>query len=366
MHVPFLNLKAQYESMKGEIDTAIKNVIDDTAFIKGPYVASFEKNFANYIGTKHCIGVANCTDALAMTLKCLGVGAGDEVIIPANTFVATAGGVAMTGARPVFVDNDPETYNIDTTKIEAAITERTKAIIPVHLHGGPADMDAVRRIAESRSLFVIEDAAQAHGATYKGKKIGTLGDAACFSFYPSKNLGAYGDAGAITTNDDALAEKIRMYRDHGRKDKFNHETEGVNSRLDGLQAAILDAKLKHLDAWTKRKQEIAKTYNKELEGIVITPKALPEAEHVYHLYVIQVENRDEARQKLEDAGIGTGTHYPIPLPYLGAYKHMGHTPEDFPVAYAQKDKLLSLPMYAELTDDHVQYVIDKVKKAVHK
>ena len=296
MQIPFLDLNAQYEKIYQEINRSIQNIIDNTAFIGGKEVEKFEKRFANYINTKFCIGVGNGTDALTIALKILGIKKGDEVIVPANTFIATAEAVTATGAKVVFVDCDPLYYTIDVTKIEEKITSRTKAIIPVHLYGQPADMDEIIRIAVANNLFVIEDAAQAHGALYKGKKVGSLGDMGIFSFYPGKNLGAYGDGGAIVTNNEKLAEACRMYANHGRLDKYNHQFEGVNSRLDGIQAAVLNVKLKYLDKWNIARQEVAKLYEHKLgpyESIKL-PEIRPEVTPVYHLYVILVHSIKES------------------------------------------------------------------------
>jgi len=364
MKVAFVNLKSQYASIKEEIDKAILNVIQDSAFIGGKYLKSFEKNFANYIGVKYCIGVGNGTDALFIALKTLGIGKNDEVITAANTFIATAEAITLTGAKVVFVDCTENTYNIDTQKIEKAITDKTKAIIPVHLYGQPADMDTILEIAKKHNLFVIEDAAQAHGAKYKGRNVGTFGDCACFSFYPGKNLGAYGDAGAVVTNNDLLASKVRMFANHGRKEKYNHEFEGINSRLDGLQAAILNVKLKYLDLWNNRRRVIAKIYDEELKDIVIIPSVLPDVIHVYHLYVIRVKNRNKVRELLAEKGISTGIHYPTPLPFLKAYSYLGYKPIDFPIAHSIKDEILSLPIHADMTDEQVEYVIQHLRNAV--
>lgn len=364
MKIPFVDLKAQYENIKKEIDEAISGVILDSAFIGGKYLKSFERNFQNYIGVKHCIGVGNGTDALFIALKALGIGKGNEVITAANSFIATSEAVTMTGARVVFVDCDKETYNIDVKKIEGVITERTRAIIPVHLYGQPADMDGIMGVAKKHNLFVIEDAAQAHGAMYRGRRVGTLGDSACFSFFPGKNLGAYGDAGAVVTNNDELALKIRMYANHGRVEKYNHEFEGINSRLDGLQAALLDVKLKHLEEWTERRIAIAKKYDEGLRSVAVTPFIMQAVRHVYHLYVIQVKQRDRIRELLSEKGISTGIHYPIPLPFLKAYDYLGHKPADFPVSYALKDDILSLPIYGDMSDKQVEYVIDHLWNAV--
>lgn len=364
MKIPFADLYVQYQSIKEEIDNVIQHVIQDSAFIGGKYLKSFEENFARYAGAKHCIGVGNGTDALFIALKALGVGNGDEVITVANTFIATSEAITMAGAKVVFVDCNEKTYNIDVNKIEKAITGRTKAIIPVHLYGQPADMDAIIDIAKRHKLFIIEDAAQAHGAKYKGRKVSALGDCACFSFFPGKNLGAYGDGGAVVTNSDELAGRIRMFANHGRTDKYNHEFEGVNSRLDGLQAAILDVKLKYLEQWTERRRAIANAYNEGLKDVVVTPSVAAGVRHVYHLYVVRTKEREKVQKRLSEQGISTGIHYPIPLPFLKAYEYLGHKPEDFPVAHSLKDEILSLPIHGNMTDEQVQYVIEQVKRAV--
>jgi len=360
MKTPFVDLKAQYESIKEEIDQAISDVIFDSAFIGGKYLKTFEQNYANYIGTKHCIGVGNGTDALFITLKALGIKKGDEVITAANSFIATSEAITMTGAKVIFVDCDNDTYNIDVQKIEKAITKKTKAIIPVHLYGQPTDMDPILEVAQKYSLYIVEDAAQAHGAVYKSRKVGTLAPLACFSFFPGKNLGAYGDAGAIVTDNEELAERARMFANHGRKEKFEHEFEGVNSRLDGLQAAILDVKLKHLEKWIERRRSIARMYDEELKDNVITPAILPDVRHVYHLYVIRVKNRNKVKEFLAEKEIRTGIHYPIPLPFLKAYSYLEHISADFPVTYSIKDEILSLPIHGDMTDDQVEYVIKQL------
>jgi dTDP-4-amino-4,6-dideoxygalactose transaminase len=366
MKIPFVDLKAQYFSIKDEIDNAIQKVIEDSAFIGGKYLASFERDFADYLGVKHCIGVGNGTEALFITLKCLGIAQGDEVITADNSFIAASEAITLTGAKVVFVDCDEKTYNIDVKKLEQSITNRTKAIIPVHLYGQPADMEPILEIARKYNLKVIEDAAQAHGAKYKGLKIGTIGDCACFSFYPGKNLGAYGDAGAIVTNNYELAQKMRMFANHGRKEKYNHVFEGINSRLDGLQAAILDIKLKHLEQWVERRKTIARMYDEGLKNTVITPYVLPGARHVYHLYVIRIKNRDRVREFLAEKGISTGIHYPTPLPFLEAYSYLGHKPADFPVVYSIKDELLSLPIHGDMTDEQVECVIEQLNDIMRK
>jgi len=366
MKIPFVDLKTQYYSIKEEIDQVIFDVIQNSAFIGGKYAKVFEQNFADYVGVKNCVGVGNGTDALYVALKALGISEGDEVITVANSFIATSEAITMTGAKVVFVDFNKETYNIDIDKLKQAITGKTKAIIPVHLYGQPAEMDKITDVARKHNMYVVEDAAQAHGAKYKNQRIGTIGDAACFSFFPGKNLGAYGDAGAIVTNDDELARKARMFANHGRMEKYNHEFEGINSRLDGLQAAILDVKLKYLDTWTERRRTIAKMYDAGLKDIVITPSVMPDVKHVYHLYVIRTKNRDRVKELLAEKGIATGIHYPIPPPFLKAYSYLGHKPADFPVAYSIKDEILSLPIHGDMTDEQVEYVIVSLKDIANK
>lgn len=365
MNIQFVDLQAQYLSIKNEIDSVISEVISKTAFIGGTYVKSFETAFAEYCGVKHCVGVGNGTDAIFIALKTLGVGSGDEVITAANSFIATSEAITMTGARVVFVDINPLTYNIDTKKIEEKITSKTKAIIPVHLYGQPADMDPILALASKYNLKVVEDAAQGHGAVYKGKKIGSIGDMACFSFYPGKNLGAYGDAGAIVTNNDELAVKARMIANHGRVDKYDHEIEGVNSRLDGLQAAILGVKLKHLSGWSEKRRKNAYLYNEYLKGTnLITPAEIDDVEAVYHLYVVRVkkELRQKLQEHLKSKGISTGIHYPIALPNLKAYSYLGHKESDFYEATMASQEILSLPMYAELEAVQMQFIAYEIRE----
>jgi dTDP-4-amino-4,6-dideoxygalactose transaminase len=366
MKVPFVNLKAQYLSIKKEIDDAIHSTIMESDFIGGKYLKTFEENFSKYIGITNCIGVGNGTDALFIALKALGISTGDEIITVANSFIATSEAITMAGAKVIFVDCNRDTYNIDVQQIEKAISSRTKAIIPVHLYGQPADMDVIREIAKKHGLFVIEDAAQAHGASYKGEKIGTMGDCACFSFFPGKNLGAYGDAGAVVTDNDDLARKVRKIANHGRVEKYNHEFEGLNSRLDGLQAAILDVKLRHIEKWTERRREVASLYDKGLKDIVNIPLTSADSRHVYHLYVIRVKTRAKVINFLKEKGIATGIHYPIPLPFLNAYRYLNHEPKDFPVAFQYKDEILSLPIHGDMGDEEVFYVIEQLIKAQDK
>ena len=363
MKIPFVDLKTQYHQIKPQIDKAINEVIENSAFIGGKFVRQFEEQFAGYIGVKHCISCANGTDAIQIVLKAMGVVQNDEVIVPANSFIASSEAVTAAGAKVVFGDADNTSNNLDISQIERSITSNTKVIMPVHLYGNPADMDAVCEIAKKYNLKVIEDSAQAHGATYKNKMIGTLGDAACFSFYPGKNLGAYGDAGAIVTNDDQLAVKLRMWANHGRIEKYNHEFEGYNSRLDGIQAAILSVKLPHLNDWVENRRRVASQYLSGLNGAgdLILPVEKKGYKPVYHLFVIKTVLRDQLKAYLAENDIATGIHYPIGLPFLKAYAYLNHKSDDFPVTYQNQTRLLSLPIYPEMTDSQVSYVIDHVK-----
>ncbi len=364
MNIPFVDLKKQYQLIKSEIDLAIQSVIKETAFIKGKYVRNFEKEFAKANGVKHCISCGNGTDAIYITLKALGVELGDEVITVANTWIATAETISQTGAKPIFVDIDPDYYTIDVNKIEEKITNKTKAIIPVHLFGQPAQMDSIIDICNRHNLFLIEDCAQAHFAEWNGKKVGTFGVAGTFSFFPGKNLGAYGDAGGIITNDEELAEKMRMFCNHGALIKHQHKIEGINSRMDGIQAAILSAKLPHILKWSEDRLNAAISYNNKLEEIsdIISPKIHLNVKHVFHLYVVRVSNRYELRDFLKENGVSTGIHYPTPLPFLDAYDYLNHTPKDFPVVFGYKDQILSLPIFPEITIDQIEYVVSKIKK----
>lgn len=363
MKIPFVDLRTQYETIKDEIDKNISDVIHESAFIGGSYLERFEREFAAFCNAEHCIGVGNGTDALFIALKAFGIGAGDEVITTAFSFIATSEAITMSGARVVFVDINPATFNIDVTKIEDKITERTRAIIPVHLYGQPADMNPILDIARKYRLKVIEDAAQAHGAVYKGRQIGTIGDAACFSFYPGKNLGAYGDGGAIVTNDDDLATKVRMLANHGRIDKYKHEIEGVNSRLDGLQAAILGVKLRYLPEWNEKRRKNASLYNEILQGTGVTiPVEMDNVKAVYHLYGVRVKSelRAKLQAHLKAHGIATGIHYPIALPQLTAYAYLKLRPQDFPEAVKASNEILSLPMFPELEKEQVEYTAEKI------
>ena len=364
MNVPFVDLKAQYQSIKSEIDPAIQSVISETAFVGGKYVDAFEKAFAGKFGAKHCVSCANGTDAIYITLKALGIGPGDEVITVANSFIATSETISQTGARPVFVDLD-EYFHIDPARIEAKISGKTKAIIPVHLFGQPVDIRAVKEICDRRGLFLIEDCAQSHFATAQGnKKTGTFGIAGTFSFYPGKNLGAYGDGGAIIADDDEFARKARLFASHGSLQKYVHEIEGINSRLDAIQAAVLQVKLGHIEDWNKDRNGHALKYNELLSGIdqIQCPKLRPDTFHIFHLYVIRAERRDDLAAFLKTKGVFTGIHYPTALPLMPAYRYLGHKPSDFPVAYACQDQILSLPMYPELADDQIAFVADSLRE----
>ncbi|MFC2093297.1 DegT/DnrJ/EryC1/StrS family aminotransferase [Bacteroidota bacterium] len=363
MKIPFLDLKQQYKSIKEEIDPAIQNVIDNTAFILGKPVSDFEQEFANAHNVKHCIGVSSGTDGNHLVLWTLGIGAGNEVIVPANTFIATAEGVTLCGAKPVFVDCCSDNYNIDPDKIEGLINSKTKAIVAVHLYGQPADMDALREIAKEHNLILVEDAAQAHLSEYKGKKVGGLCDAASFSFYPGKNLGAYGEAGAVTTNEDVLAKKLKMYREHGQSEKYHHETFGHNYRMDGIQGAVLGVKLKHLSEWTDKRRAVAEKYKDLLDGVgdIVLPAEMPYSKHVYHLFVIKTKCRDELQNYLNENEISNGLHYPIPLHLQNSYKHLGYKKGDFPNTEDLANNCLSLPMFPELSEEQINYVVNKIK-----
>ena len=363
MKIPFLDLKAQYHPIKTEIDTAIQNVIDENAFIKGKYVKQFEEDFANVYGVKHVINCANGTDAIYIALKALGIGPGDEVITTALSWISTSETITQVGARVVFVDIDSDFYSVDPAKIEAKITERTKAIILVHLYGHPANMTEINRIANKHNLKVIEDCAQAHFAQWKGQNVGTFGDFGTFSFYPGKNLGAYGDAGCIVTSNDELAKKASMFANHGALKKHHHEIEGINSRLDGIQAAILSVKLKYIHEWTDLRIQHAEKYSELLSGVenIVTPVTHQNAKHVFHLYVIRTENRDELQKILKQNVISTGIHYPTALPLLKAYSYLRGSSSDFPIAHEYTGKILSLPMYPELDREAIRTVVDQIR-----
>jgi dTDP-4-amino-4,6-dideoxygalactose transaminase len=370
MQIPFLDLKIQYKSIKDEITPAIQNVLDNTAYILGKAVSDFEKNFAEAQEVKNCIGVSSGTDGNHLVLWALGIKPGDEVIIPANTFIATAWGATLCGATPVFADCEEDSYNIDPVKAEEAITSRTKAIVAVHLYGQPANLDALKEVARKHNIYLIEDCAQSHLAEYKGKKTGTYGAASSFSFYPGKNLGAYGEAGAVVTNDDELAKKVKMLRDHGALQKYNHEIYGHNYRMDGIQGAVLGVKLKHLDDWTGGRRKAAALYNKYLSGVegIKLPVEMDYAKHVYHLFVIRVANgrRDELARFLNEKGISTGLHYPVPLHLQKCFNHLGYKKGDFPVTEKLAENGLSLPMFAELEEEQIRYIAENIKEFAQK
>jgi dTDP-4-amino-4,6-dideoxygalactose transaminase len=364
MPVPFADLQLQYRTIKGEIDGAIAAVIAGNGFIRGPFVEAFEREFADAVEIKHCVSCANGTDALYLAMAALKVQLGDEVITTAHSWISTSAMITHAGATVVFADTDGASFTIDPAAIEAAITPRTVGIIPVHLYGQPADMDAIMAIAHKHKLWVIEDCAQAHLARYKGRQIGTFGTAATYSFYPSKNLGAMGDGGAVVTNDGTLAEQMTMLARHGGVVKHQHHIEGVNSRLDGMQAAILSAKLPHLPGWTKARQHAAEVYDAGLNQIedVVVPSVAADRSHVYHLYTIQHPRRDALAAHLNAAGVQTAINYPTALPFLAAYSRFKHRPEQFPHAFAAQSRILSLPMFAEITPEQQHEVIDLVRK----
>lgn len=388
LKIPILDLTRQYRSIKEEIDQAIWRVVESGRFILGPEVEAFEKEIADYLGVKHAVGVASGTDALLLSLKALGLGPGDGVIVPSFTFFATAGVVVNVGATPIFADIDPRTFNIDPQSVQAILENRTsfyrasftshsanpgncipRAIIPVHLYGQPADMDKIMAMAQEYGLYVIEDAAQAIGAEYKGKKVGTIGHLGCFSFFPTKNLGAYGDGGLVVTNDDELAERIRMLRVHGSKPKYFHHMVGTNSRLDALQAAILRAKLPHLSNWTMARNRIADRYDEllgDLEGLIV-PYRAPDRTHIFHQYTIRVleGKRDSLRAYLAEQGIGTEVYYPLPLHLQPCFRDLGYREGDLPESERASREVLSLPMFPELTEEEQDYVVSKIREFLY-
>jgi len=361
MHIPLVDLKKQYQGIKEEILAEISKVLDGMQLFLGKNVQTFESHFAAYCGTEYAIGVGSGTDALHLALLACGIGPGDEVITVSNTFFATVEAIALVGARPVFVDIDPDTYNIDPSQIEEALTSRTRAIIPVHLYGQPADMDPILEIAKSHKIKVIEDACQAHGAEYKGRRTGSLGDAGCFSFYFTKNLGAYGEAGIITTSDPDIAKECRLLRDHGQDPKYYHSLFGVNDRLDEIQAAVLNVKLPHLDEWTESRRNIAQTYNAGLPKSIVKPQEKEWAKHVYHLYVIRTPDRDELRAWLETKGVSSGMHYPIPIHLQEAWRNYGGGDFSLPITEKVVREILSLPMYPELSAEEVDYICNCIQ-----
>jgi dTDP-4-amino-4,6-dideoxygalactose transaminase len=363
--VKFVDLGAQHKPLEAELKEVFNRVLTNCSFVLGPEVEKFEKMFAAYCGADHCVAVTNGTAAIQLVLQGLGVGPGDEVITVAHTFIATAEAINAAGARPVFIDIDPVSYTMDPAKLEKAITPRTKAIIPVHLYGQPADMDAINAIAAKHDIPVIEDSCQAHGAKYKGRPTGSLGKAACFSFYPSKNLGACGEGGAVTTNDAELAKKVRMLRDHGSVKKYEHDFPAYNLRLEGIQGGVLAVKLPHLDGWNNNRRILAARYNEIFAGSkVVTPKEMPYAQHVYHLYVVVVEDREALKNALSEQGIENGLHYPVPLHLQKAYEYLGYKKGDFPVSEHVASNHVSLPMYAELPIEHVEHVAKTVREVL--
>jgi dTDP-4-amino-4,6-dideoxygalactose transaminase len=366
MNVPFLDLKAQHAAIRGEINEAIGKVLDSTAFAGGPFVAQFETDFAAYCSRKHAVGVGNGTDALWLALLALDIGPGDEVITAPNSFIATAEAISLTGATPVFVDVDETCFTMNPGLIEAAITPRTKAIIPVHLYGQMADMDPILEIARRHSLHVIEDAAQAHGAEYMGRRAGSVGILGCFSFYPGKNLGACGEAGAVVTDDEELARRMRVFRDHGQPKKYMHSVIGWNARMDGIQGAVLSVKLKHIEAWNDARRGHAARYDRLLGGekALLRPRTAPYAKHVFHIYAVQVGNRDAVLEALNRCGIHCGIHYPVPIHLQAAYEFLELRAGSFPVAERIAMQLVSLPMYPELTGDQLDRVGSEVQRVL--
>lgn len=368
MKVPFLDLKAQYQSIQEEVREEVRKVMEQTAFAGGPFVEQFEKEFAAFCGTIHALGVSSGTSALHLALRALEVGPGDEVITVPNSFIATAEAISFCGATPVFVDVDERTYTMDPALLEQAITKRTKAIIPVHLFGQMADMGPIMDIARSHGLYVIEDACQAHGAEYMGQKAGSIGDAGCFSFYPGKNLGAYGEAGAIVTNNEEVAARIRMLRDHGQAKKYFHRMLGWNDRMDGIQAAILSVKLRYLPEWNAARRAHAALYHRLLFGntAIVTPFEAPYGKHVYHVYAIRSEQRDLLLEHLAKRDVHCGIHYPVPIHLQEAYRFLGLGEGSFPVAEQCARQFLSLPMYPELTQEQIEFVARAIELFVMK
>lgn len=356
MTVPFLDLRATYLEIRPEIDAAVARVLDSGWYILGPEVEAFEAEWADYCGARHCVGLANGLDALTLALRALEVGPGDEVIVPSNTYIATWLAVSAVGATPVPVEPDPATHNIDAAAVAAAITDRTRVLLPVHLYGQPADMDAILALARPRGLSVVEDAAQAHGASYKGRRIGAHGDIVCWSFYPGKNLGALGDAGGVTTDREDLAERVRVLRNYGSREKYVNEVQGVNSRLDPIQAAVLRVKLTHLDEWTDRRRAIAARYREDLEGVTV-PHVPNWANPAWHLFVVSTPERDTLQSRLTEAGVGTLIHYPIPPHLQAAYAGTGFKQGMFPIAERLAGEVLSLPIGPQMLESDISQTI---------
>lgn len=366
LKVPFLDLKAQHAPLREEFDRAIRHVIDSDAFAGGPFVSKFEEEFADFCDCEHAVGLGSGTEALWLTLLAFGVGAGDEVITVPSTFMATAEAITYCGAKPVFIDIDERTYTMDPVQLGSVTNDRTKAIIPVHLFGQPADMDPILEFARERDLFVIEDAAQAHGAEYKGRKAGTLADAGCFSFYPGKNLGAFGEAGAVVTNNSELQDKIRVLRDHGQVRKYHHTMIGWNCRMDGIQAAILSVKLQYLERGNELRRAHALRYSQALGGMeeLVTPLEAGYARHVYHIYAIRIQERAEVMRFLGDRGIGCSVHYPVPIHLQEAYSSLSYKKGNFPIAERIAEEFISLPMFPELTESQIELVVEAVEDSV--
>ena len=359
--IPLVDLKAQYASIRNDIDEAISRVVSNADFILGSEVDAFESEFANYCQAEHAVGLDSGMSALELGMRALGIGPGDEVITPAHSFIASSSAISFTGATPIWVDVDPVSYNMDTSQVEAAITERTKAIMPVHLYGQPADMEPILEIARRRRLLVVEDACQAHGARYRGRRVGAIGDIGAFSFYPGKNLGAYGDAGALVTNRAEVADRVRMMRNYGQRKKYEHAYLAWNRRLDTMQAAVLRVKLPHLDTWNAARRRHASMYDELLAGAKLDlPRTAPDSDHVFHLYVVQADGRDDLLDRLAQDGIRAGIHYPIPIHRQEAYRVRGFGPGSFPVTESIAPRLLSLPMYPELEENQVHRIAEAV------
>lgn len=365
MQIPLVDLRAQYQTIKHEVMASFEDVLEHMRLFLGPQCQAFEQEFATYCGCQYGVGLSNGTDALALALRACGIGPGDEVITVANTFIATVEAIALVGATPVFVDIDPETYTLDWRQLDTVLTSHTRALLPVHLYGHPVDMQPIMDFAKAHGLRVIEDASQAHGATYQGQRVGSLGDIGCFSLYYSKNLGAYGEAGICVTNDPVLAEKIRLLRDHGSLIRYQHEVLGVNARMDELHAAVLRVKLRHLDEWNDARQGHAWAYTKQLQNVVeAVPVVRAWGTHVYYVYVVQVQDRDHFRKVLKQEGVATGIHYPIPIHLQPACAHYGYKRGRLPVTEAVTQRIVSLPMYPELTAEQIQVVVNAVKKSL--
>lgn len=364
--IPFVDLKAQYRGIQSEVATAVNRVLESADFVQSGEVRQFEEEFAAYCGTEHAIAVNSGTSALHLALLALGIGPGDEVVTVPFTFVATIAAVGYTGAKPVFVDVEPDSLTMDVSRLEEAITSRTRAIMPVHLYGQVADMEGILDVGRRYGLPVVEDACQAHGAEYHRLRAGSIGEIGCFSFYPAKNLGAYGEGGAITTNDAALARQMRMLRNWGAEQKYIHTVKGYNYRLPEIQAAVLRVKLGHLEQWTEARRAHARLYDELLDGLAVTPRELPARRHAYHVYAVQVQDRSALQRKLDAVGIQTGVHYPVPLHLQPAWAELGHGPGDFPVSEAAADHVVSLPMYAELSDEHIAEVAMQIGEATRR